>query len=57
VLPAAYVTQDAQLALLYAMADAYVLPSLEENLPNVILESLACGTPLVAFDTWGHPRT
>ncbi len=33
----------------YNAADIVIVPSLEETLPNVMLESLACGTPLVAF--------
>jgi len=37
------------------MADVTVSPSVEDNLPNIIMESLACGTPVVAFDTGGIP--
>jgi glycosyltransferase involved in cell wall biosynthesis len=37
----------------YALADAFVLPSREDNLPNVMLESFACGLPLVAFNIGG----
>lgn len=55
VIPAGYVTDETQLALLYSMADVYVLPSLEDNLPNVVLESLACGTPVAGFDIGGMP--
>lgn len=40
----------------YAMADLFILPSLEDNLPNTVMESLACGTPVVAFDIGGIPE-
>ncbi len=56
-------SDEISLALLYAAADVFVAPSLQENQPNTILEAMACGTPCVAFDTSGvtelveHERT
>lgn len=41
---------------LYQAADVFVLPSLQDNLPNTVMESLACGTPVVAFNTGGIPE-
>ena len=41
------------LNLLYAACDVFVLPSLQDNLPNTLMEALACGRPCVAFDTGG----
>lgn len=49
------IQDDSTLALLYSAADVFVAPSLSENLPNTILESLACGTPCVAFNIGGIP--
>jgi glycosyltransferase involved in cell wall biosynthesis len=40
----------------YSAASVFVIPSLEENLPNTIMESLACGTPVVGFDVGGIPE-
>jgi hypothetical protein len=48
--------EEARLAALYAAADVVLLPSLEDNLPNIMLESLLCGTPVAAFDTGGIPE-
>jgi len=47
---------DISLALLYSAADVFVAPSLEDNLPTTIMESLACGTPVVAFRVGGIPE-
>jgi len=48
-------SDDASLALLYSCADVFIAPSLEDNLPNTVIESLACGTPVVAFNVGGMP--
>lgn len=44
---------ERMMGLCYAAADLFLLPSMAENFPTVLLESLACGTPCVAFDTGG----
>jgi glycosyltransferase involved in cell wall biosynthesis len=45
---------DVSLVTLYSAVDVMIVPSLQENLSNAIMESLACGTPVVAFDVGGN---
>lgn len=40
----------------YCAADVFVLTSLEDNLPNTVMESMACGTPVAAFEVGGVPE-
>ena len=49
------ISGENELAMIYNAADVFVLPSLEDNLPNTVLESLSCGTPVVAFNIGGIP--
>ncbi|WP_080238569.1 glycosyltransferase family 4 protein [Spirosoma rigui] len=49
-------TSPADIAAAYNAADALVVPSLEDNLPNTVLEALSCGTPVVGFRTGGIPE-
>lgn len=45
---------DVSLISLYSACDLMVVPSLQENLSNSIMESLSCGTPVVAFNVGGN---
>lgn len=51
-----YLSDPAGIVTLYSASDVFVIPSLEENLPNMIMESMACGTPVVGFETGGIPE-
>jgi glycosyltransferase involved in cell wall biosynthesis len=48
-----YLSDERILGLLYSAADAYMLSSREDNLPNVMPESLACGTPVISTPVGG----
>ena len=49
------ISSDTLLSVFYSLADLFVIPSRQDNLPNTVLESMACGTPVVGFDTGGIP--
>lgn len=49
------ISDDEKLSICYSAADVFLTPSLEDNLPNTVMESLSCGTPVVAFTTGGIP--
>jgi glycosyltransferase involved in cell wall biosynthesis len=51
-----YVSDSQRIVSVYNSADVFVLPSLEDNLPNTIMEAMACGVPCVGFRVGGIPE-
>jgi len=54
--PQDYVSDREKLRLLYQAADVLVMPTLRDNLPNTIVEGMACGLPCVGFNVGGLPQ-
>ncbi|OLP18615.1 glycosyl transferase [Leptolyngbya sp. 'hensonii'] len=51
-----YISHDRIKAICYSAADLFVFPTRADNLPLVVLESMACGTPIVSFQVGGVPE-
>ena len=49
------ISDDRKLSEIYSAADVFVIPSLQESFGQTVTESLACGTPVVGFNTGGIP--
>ena len=54
--PLGYVNQEQRIVRIYNTADVFVLPSMEDNLPNTLMEAMACGVPCVGFHVGGIPE-
>ena len=50
-------SSTAELAALYSLADVFFNPTYEDNFPTTNIEALACGTPVVTYDTGGSPES
>ena len=51
-----YINDEKELVDIYNAVDLYVTPSLQDNLPNTIMEAMACGVPCVGFNVGGIPE-
>lgn len=54
--PIGFITDEEKIIQVYNASDTYVLPSMQDNLPNTIIEAMACGVPCVGFDVGGIPE-
>lgn len=50
-------TNATELAEIYSASDVFVNPTLEDNFPTTNLEAIACGTPVITFNTGGSPES
>jgi glycosyltransferase involved in cell wall biosynthesis len=50
-----FIQDERLMSILYSASDVFVIPSLEDNLPNTVIESLCCGTPVIGFPIGGIP--
>lgn len=50
-----FLTSEEDIVKFYSAADVFILPSKQDNLPNMIMEAMACGTPCIGFNTGGIP--
>ena len=51
-----YVGKEKEMPTIYNAVDLFVTPSLQENLPNTIMEAMSCGIPCVGFCIGGIPE-
>jgi len=54
--PLGYISDMNTILKMYQAVDCFVTPSLEENLPNMIMEAMSCGVPCIGFETGGIPE-
>jgi len=54
--PLGFLSGESEIVAAYRAADAFVLPSTEDNLPNTIMEAMACGIPQIGFSVGGVPE-
>lgn len=54
--PIGFLNSQTDIVDAYRAADAFVLPSTEDNLPNTVMESMACGIPAIGFSVGGVPE-
>ncbi|MGI6394058.1 MAG: glycosyltransferase [bacterium] len=51
-----YIQSEEEMALMYSAADIYLFPTLADNCPLTVIESMLCGLPIVTFDVGGVPE-
>ncbi len=51
-----FLKTDKEVLAAYHASDILVIPSLQDNLPNAVMESLSCGIPVIGFETGGIPE-
>lgn len=56
VYPMQYVADEHQMADIMAAVDIFTIPSLQDNLPNTVVEAMACGIPCIGFNVGGIPE-
>ncbi len=49
------IANDEQLALVYNVANVFIIPSMIDNLPNTVMEAMSCGVPCIGFNVGGIP--